>query len=169
MDDLLARLRTLTKQERYDAAIALCDTALASTEGDGRARLWRLRAYVHQQMGRDDLAIIDASTGLLEQPGELSLLFERATVYLELRQFAEANADLEQLLDIEQRQGGDFFDGAARIFQAICLSNLGRADDALPIILGLREDARTWALGRLWTRDELEAENRAQLSTRQTF
>jgi tetratricopeptide (TPR) repeat protein len=163
MDELLARLRALTKQNLYDEAVALCDASLASTEGADRARLWRLRSYVHQQMKRYDAAVEDIAAGLSEHPEELSLLFERATVYLELRRFAEANADLEQLLGIEQRHGGDFFEGAAHLLQAICLNKLARPADAIAVSTRLSRDARTWALGRLWTPDELEAESRAQI------
>ena len=105
----------------------------------------------------------DASAGLAEQPGELSLLFERATVYVELHRYVEANADLEQLLEIERLRREEFFEGAALMLRAICLNNLARPNEVLAVSERLPRDARAWALGRLWTPNDLEAESRAQL------
>ena len=161
MDDLLDRLRALTRQREYAAAIRLCDEALASSERDDRARLWRLRAYVHQQMQNYEMAAADVSTGLSEQAGELSLIFMRASIYVELRRFVEADADLEQLLEIERARGEAFFRDSALLLQAICLRHLERPSEALAICERLPRDVRTWALGRLWTPEELERESRA--------
>ena len=91
--------------------IVACTTSILSAEllGEDATHAYRLRALAHRDAGDYDRAIADFGEALQRQPGNASILFERAGTFTTLGDYGNAISDYDRCLTIDPANPRAYF------------------------------------------------------------
>lgn len=151
----LQKIRHLVKQGEHEAALSMCNEALAGNELDHeiiREKVSILGKLERTQEATNELELLVAHS---EEPADY---FDLARNYIRQEDYAAAVTALDKLLAISEREDFDYYTSSARFLRAFALIEMGRKGEAEKDIQVLDSDMRFWIPGKgLVTIEQLKA------------
>jgi tetratricopeptide (TPR) repeat protein len=138
----MSRAKTLASSGDLNAALSIATELVR--DYPRTPRTWSFRAYVRALAHDYAGAIGDISDAIDVAPREPKLWFDRGRYNLRLERYSDAVADLTKGLDLCDQESNDYYREALLFTRAEALVQLGRAQEALADLAGVREDCTFW-------------------------
>jgi len=126
----IKEIKMLAGQGRYHEALSECNELL-SKRFNGKAELFRVRAYVYSLMGDYEKALQDRKEIFILDEAKIRDYFQAGDDALTLRDYEQAIALLKTAIKLGSEQRESWFDSAAYFLSAFAQMELYRFEDAI--------------------------------------
>jgi tetratricopeptide (TPR) repeat protein len=139
---------------RREPELALKRASALVSERPNELWTWSLRSAVYEQMGLYDEALSDIDKAIEIEFNEPCSHYEKAGIYLEIKDYYSALASLSDAIDVGNSLNFPYYDSSCRFKRAFCYCIIGDFEAAEADLHKVEDDMVCW-IDRLRTKFEL--------------